>query len=118
METNADALSFWRFLLNQGVGIFFGSACLAILYFYWKLHDKQRDDTEKRLSDLLRERKSDRDMILIIMGRIEAYLTHAEAFEYSRKVISDATDKNIPKRRSIDKLLMDSLKVQEDKEND
>lgn len=105
-----ETQSFAKFLLNQGVGIFFGSACLAILYFYWRLHDKQRDEVERRLSDLLRERKADRDMTLLLMGRIEAYLTHSEAFEYSRKVISEVTNKNIPKRRAIDKILTEAMR--------
>ena len=63
----------------------------------------------KRLEDILRERKSDRDAMLTLMGRIEAHLARTDQFEkFSREVLREA-DSPSPKRRYADHLLAEGI---------
>ncbi len=61
-------------LLNQGVGLTFGVALLSL--YVWR---ERR--IAKQLTDLLRERKADRDAMLHTLGKISGYLERNDAFE-------------------------------------
>jgi hypothetical protein len=78
------------YLLNQSIGVVAAGA------MFW-LYVKERRRMERRLVDLLRERKTDRDEQLRMYGRIDAYLSH---------VIRELADPSNPKRRASDRQLL------------
>lgn len=59
---------------QQGAGVL-----LALLMFFVWLKSSRQDsliqrDHIKRLEDILRERKSDRDALLLMLGKLEAHV--------------------------------------------
>src|SRR5918996_524797 len=89
-------------LARQGAGWL-----LAVIMFAVYVMDRRT--TEKRLTDVLRERKSDRDTLLNLMGKIEVHLAKADSFERFAERVMEEGNKPSPKRRVLDKELADAL---------
>jgi NAD(P)H-nitrite reductase large subunit len=103
MGTAAIDKSLIDYLLQQSIGVVAAGA------MFW-LYVKEKRATEKRLTDLLRERKNDRDELLRMYGRIDAFLTRADLFErVDRQALRDITDPENPKRRATDRELLDAI---------
>lgn len=78
----------------------------VVLWFY----AKEKRTTEKRLVDLLRERKADRDEQLRMYGRVDAHLQRSDLFERAdRQLLKEVNDPKIPKRRATDRALINAI---------
>ena len=94
------------YLLNQSIGVV---AAAAMLWLYVK--DKRA--TERRLTDILRDRKSDRDETLRMYGRLDSHLQRAELWDrVQQQQLREITDPTVPKRRSTDRVLLDAIREQ------
>ena len=86
------------------------SPVVVVLCIGFWLYVKEKRATEKRLVDLLRERKADRDEALRMNGRIETHLARADAFEaFARASLKETLDPRAPKRRQTDRFLKAAL---------
>jgi hypothetical protein len=91
------------YVLGQGIGVVFGA---AILYIYIR----ERKENTRRLVGIIHERKTDRDQLLLMLGRLDAHLGRAAAFEeFSRVALREAADPDNPHRRRHDLLLQAAL---------
>lgn len=91
------------YVLGQGIGVVFGA---VILYVYLK----ERKENSRRLTGIIHERKTDRDQLLLMLGRLDAHLGRAAAFEeFSRIALEEADDPHNPRRRRHDMLLQVAL---------
>ena len=97
--TPDETKSFTDWVFSQGVGVVFG-ALMAWVYI------KER----RQLVGILRERKTDRDSLLVMLGRLDAHLSRASIVEQvARGVLADAVNPDIPKRREADRLVLAAL---------
>lgn len=79
------------YILQQGLGVVFGAICFWLLI-------KEKRKAEQRLVDVIRERKTDRDELLKLLGRIDAHLS-----------LRESLDPDVPKRRDTDRALIETL---------
>jgi len=91
------------YVLSQTIGVVFAAVVL------W-LYIKEKHTTERRLVDIIRERKTDRDALLGTLARVEVHLQRSDQFEeFSRAALEDAQRADVPKRRKTDRLLASAL---------
>jgi len=91
------------YLLNQTTGI------VAAGVLLW-LYVRERRDTERRLAEIIKERRNDRDELLRLLVRVESHLARSDAFEgFARSALRDTLDPKNPRRRETDALLMTAL---------
>ena len=96
------------YLLSQTIGVVFAAVCLY-------LYVKEKHGTERRLVDIIRDRKADRDALLQTLARVETHLQRADAFEeFSRAALAEAQRPDVPKRRKSDRLLASALAEADD----
>lgn len=89
-------------VLNQGAGF----AMALIMFIVWY---RQNKGHSRRLEDLLRERKTDRDAMLLMLGRIAGHLDRSDAFvQFSREALHQL-ESEAPKRRALDTLLAEAV---------
>lgn len=103
MATPALDRSLLEWVLSQSPTVV---VLAVVLWFY----AKEKRASEKRLVDLLRDRKTDRDETLRMYGRLDAHLTRRDIFEHvDRQALQDVTDPANPKRRRTDRELLDAI---------
>jgi hypothetical protein len=93
---------------KQGAG--FTLALIIFVAFLRATRDyhTRLEALNKRLEDLLRDRKSDRDALLTTLGRLDAHLSRTDAFEaFAREALR--ADEGMPKRRALDRLLAEAV---------
>jgi hypothetical protein len=92
-----------EWILGQSAAVVVGGVSFWVLL-------KEKRATEKRLVDLLRERKSDRDENLRMYGRLDSHLTRADLFDrVGKAALKELSDPKIPKRRASDRELLASI---------
>jgi hypothetical protein len=77
---------------KQGAGFVLALIMFVAFLRATREYHQRLEGLNKRLEDLLRERKADREQTLTLMGRIDAHLSRADAFE----------------RRALDKVLAEA----------
>ena len=87
------------YVISQGLGVVFGSVCFWLLI-------KEKRSSEKRLVDVIRERKSDRDDLLQTLGAVKSHLAGRDAYDVAA---GEVLNPSIPKRREVDRLLVRAL---------
>jgi hypothetical protein len=89
------------YVISQGLGVVFGAVCFYLLI-------KEKRSSEKRLVDVIRERKTDRDDLLQTLGAVKSHLAARDAYDVATgEVLNPA----IPKRREIDRLIVNALQT-------
>jgi hypothetical protein len=93
-------------LLDQGAALILA----LVMFIVWMQH-------VKRLEGILRERKTDRDAMLTMLGKLETHLARADGFEtFAREALRQQGDSTHPHRRDLDKRLAEALaRVNEDR---
>lgn len=102
-----------KFLFNQGTGVAFGITCLVILYYSHKETIKDKNETVERLKGIIYERKTDRDALLQLMGKIEAHLTMSNAIRQIAQQAVSETLMHTERRRKLDTFIENTLAADE-----
>lgn len=87
-----------REFLKQGAGFL-----LALVIWWYSRRDAL--NTEKKLGDILRDRKGDRDKLLELMSKVESHLARDDIFKEVVKQVIKESNKETPKRRALDRKL-------------